>query len=164
MLVHFDAHLDTWDAAPGNLDHSSWVNRTAKLPHVKKIVQLGMRGLANDTESVGNARKIGTTIVTAEQIHRRGAAAALAQVPASENIYISLDIDVLDPSVAPGTGTIEPDGLSFAELDELLKGVAGKGRLVGLDVVEVNPYRDPSGRTAQTAVRLIVDLLGAAFP
>ncbi|PYS94882.1 MAG: arginase [Acidobacteria bacterium] len=164
MLVHFDAHLDTWDAAPGNLDHSSWVNRTAKLPHVKKIVQLGMRGLANDTESVGNARKIGTTIVTAEQIHRRGAAAALTQVPASENIYISLDIDVLDPSVAPGTGTIEPDGLSFAELDELLKGVAGKGRLVGLDVVEVNPYRDPSGRTAQTAVRLIVDLLGAAFP
>ncbi|HET8967520.1 MAG TPA: arginase family protein, partial [Candidatus Acidoferrum sp.] len=59
--------------------------------------------------------------------------------------------------------TLEPDGLSFRELDVLLKGVAGKGKLVGFDVVEVNPYRDPSGRTAQTAVRLMIDLLGAAF-
>src|SRR5215469_14597687 len=47
-LVHFDAHLDTWNGEPGNLDHASWVNRTAQLPHVKRIVQLGMRGLAND--------------------------------------------------------------------------------------------------------------------
>ena len=163
-LVHFDAHLDTWNTAPGNLDHSSWVVRTAALPHVRKVIQIGMRGLANDQEAMGNARKIRSTIVTSEQIHRRGVAWALAQVPASDNIYVSLDIDVLDPSIAPGTGTIEPDGLSFAELSSLLQGVAGKGRLVGLDVVEVSPYRDPSGRTAQTAVRLIVDLLGAAFP
>ncbi len=163
-LIHLDAHLDTWDAAPGNLDHSSWVNRRAQLPHVKKVVQIGMRGLANDQEAMGNARKIRSTIVTSEQIHRRGAAWTLSQIPASENIYISLDVDVLDPTVAPGTGTLEPDGLSFAELDELLKGLPGKGRLVGFDVVEVNPYRDPSGRTAQTAVRLIVDLLAAAFP
>ena len=163
-LIHFDAHLDTWDAAPGNLDHSSWVNRTAALPHVKKVVQIGMRGLANDLEAMGNARRIRSTIITSEQIHRRGPAWALTRVPASESLYVSIDIDVLDPSVAPGTGTIEPDGLSFAELDELLKGVAGKGRLVGVDLVEVTPYRDPSGRTAQTAVRLIVDLLAAASP
>ena len=163
-LIHFDAHLDTWNAAPGNLDHSSWVNRTAALPHVKKVVQVGMRGLANDQEAMGNARKIGSTIITSEQIHRKGAAWALSQIPASERIYVTLDVDVLDPSVAPGTGTIEPDGLSFAELDDLLKGLPAKGRLVGLDVVEITPYRDPSGRTAQTAVRLIIDLLGAAFP
>jgi agmatinase len=162
-VVHFDAHLDTWNGEPGNLDHASWVNRTAQLPHVKKIVQLGMRGLANDPEAVGNARKIHTSIVTSEQIHAKGAEWALAQVPPSENIYISLDVDVMDPAQAPGTGTLEPDGLSFRELDVLLKGVAGKGKLVGFDVVEVNPYRDPSGRTAQTAVRLMIDLLGAAF-
>jgi agmatinase len=162
-VVHFDAHLDTWNGEPGNLDHASWVNRTAQLPHVKKIVQLGMRGLANDPEAIGNARKIHTSIVTSEQIHTKGVEWALAQVPPSENIYISLDVDVMDPTLAPGTGTLEPDGLSFRELDVLLKGVAGKGRLVGFDVVEVNPYRDPSGRTAQTAVRLMIDLLGAAF-
>lgn len=163
MLVHFDAHLDTWNGERGNLDHASWVNRAAQLSHVKKIVQVGMRGLANDPEAIGNARKIHTSIVTSEQIHRQGVEWALAQIPASENIYISLDVDVMDPSLAPGTGTLEPDGLNFRELDELLKGVATKGKLVGFDVVEVNPYRDPSGRTAQTAVRLMIDLLGAAF-
>jgi len=68
-----------------------------------------------------------------------------------------------DPTLAPGTGTLEPGGLSFAEIDELMKGIPAKGKLVGLDIVEVNPYRDPSGRTAQTAIRLMVDLLGAAF-
>jgi agmatinase len=162
-LVHFDAHLDTWNGEPGNLDHASWVNRAAQLQHVKKIVQVGMRGLANDPEAIGNARKIHTAIVTSERIHAKGVEWALAQIPASENIYISLDVDVMDPTLAPGTGTLEPDGLSFRELDELLKGVAGKGKLVGFDVVEVNPYRDPSGRTAQTAVRLLIDLLGAAF-
>ena len=162
-LIHFDAHLDTWNGEPGNLDHASWVNRAAQLPHVKKVVQLGMRGLANDPEAIGNARKIHSAIVTSEQIHAKGVEWALAQVPSSENIYISLDVDVMDPTLAPGTGTLEPDGLSFRELDELLKGVTAKGKLVGFDVVEVNPYRDPSGRTAQTAVRLMIDLLGAAF-
>lgn len=162
-VIHFDAHLDTWNGEPGNLDHASWVNRVAQLPHVKKIVQIGMRGLANDQEAIGNARKIGTKIVTSEEIHRKGVEWTLAQIPASENIYITFDVDVMDPTLAPGTGTLEPDGLSFHEIDELLKGAATKGKLVGFDVVEVNPYRDPSGRTAQTAVRLMIDMLGAAF-
>jgi agmatinase len=162
-LIHFDAHLDTWNGEPGNLDHASWVNRAASLRHVKKVVQLGMRGLANDPEAIGNARKIHSAIVTSEQIHAKGVEWALSQVPASEYIYISLDVDVMDPTLAPGTGTLEPDGLSFRELDELLKGVTLKGKLVGFDVVEVNPYRDSSGRTAQTAVRLMIDMLGAAF-
>ncbi len=163
MVVHFDAHLDTWNGAPGNFDHASWVLRVAALPHVKKIIQVGMRGLANDPEAVGNARRLGTTIITSEQIHRSGAVWALSQIPPSTSIYVTLDVDVLDPTVAPGTGTLEPGGLSFAELDDLLMGLPAKGRLVGVDIVEVNPYRDPSGRTAQTAIRLLIDLLGAAF-
>ncbi len=164
-LVHFDAHLDTWNGAPGNLDHASWVNRAAKLTSVKRIVQIGPRGLANDPESIGNARANHTFIITSEQIHRRGVEWALAQLqlPEGGNLYITLDVDVMDPTLAPGTGTLEPDGLNFSEIDGLLKGVAGKGRLVGFDVVEVNPYRDSSGRTAQTAIRLMIDLLGAAF-
>ncbi|MDP9161587.1 MAG: arginase family protein [Acidobacteriota bacterium] len=162
-VIHFDAHLDTWNGAPGNLDHASWVNRVAKLSTVKGIVQLGMRGLANDPEAVGNARKNHTTIITSEQIHRSGAAQALSQISNLGDIYITLDVDVMDPTLAPGTGTLEPGGLSFAEIDDLLIGVAAKGRLIGFDVVEVDPYRDSSGRTAQTAVRLLIDLLGAAF-
>jgi len=162
-VIHFDAHLDTWSGAPGNLDHASWVNRAAKLAQVKKVVQIGQRGLANDEEAMENARKAHTTIITGEQVHREGVDWVLAQVASSENIYITLDVDVMDPTLAPGTGTLEPDGLSFAEIDALLKGVTAKGRLVGMDVVEVNPMRDGSTRTEQTAIRLLIDTLGAAF-
>ena len=162
-VIHIDAHLDTWNGAPGNLDHASHILRAAALPQVKKIVQIGMRGLANDPEAVENARKIHTAVFTSEEIHRNGVAAVVAKIPASDNIYITLDVDVMDPSVAPGTGTLEPGGLSFFELHDLLIALPAKGKLVGFDVVEVNPYRDPSGRTAQTAVRLMIDLLGAAF-
>ena len=162
-VVHIDAHLDTWNGAKGNLDHASWVLRVAKLPSVKKIVQLGMRGIANDPEAAGNAKALGTKIVTGEEIHRRGVSAALDVIPPSENIYVTFDVDSMDPTLAPGTGTLEPGGLTFSEIDDLMLGIPKKGKLVGVDIVEVNPYRDPTGRTAQTAIRLLVDLLGAAF-
>lgn len=162
-VIHFDAHLDTWNGAPGNLDHASWVNRAVGLPNVKKVIQLGQRGLANDEEAMGNARKDHTTIITGEQIHRKGVEWVLSQIPDSGNIYITLDVDVMDPTLAPGTGTLEPDGLNFSEIDGLLKGVTSKGRLVGMDIVEVNPMRDGSTRTEQTAIRLLIDTLGAAF-
>ena len=162
-VIHFDAHLDTWNGAPGNLDHASWVNRSVQLPNVKKVVQVGPRGLANDQEAMGNARKAHTIIITAEQIHRKGVDWVLSQIPSAENIYITLDVDVMDPTLAPGTGTLEPDGLNFAEIDGLLKGAATKGRLVGMDIVEVNPMRDGSTRTEQTAIRLLIDTLGSAF-
>src|SRR6266852_1922406 len=162
-VVHIDAHLDTWNGAKGNLDHASWVLRVAKLPSVKKIVQLGMRGIANDLEAAANAKALGTKVVTSEEIHRRGVSAAIDAIPRSENIYVTFDVDSMDPALAPGTGTYEPGGLNFAEIDELMKQIPTKGKLVGLDIVEVNPYRDPSGRTAQTAIRLMVDLLAAAF-
>jgi agmatinase len=141
-VMHFDAHLDTWNGAPGNLDHASWVNRAVTLPNVKKIIQIGPRGLANDEESMGNARKDHTTIITCEEIHRRGIQWALSQIPASGNIYITFDVDSMDPTLAPGTGTLEPDGFSFAEIDGLLQGVTSKGHLVGMHIVEVNPMRD----------------------
>jgi arginase family enzyme len=105
-LIHLDAHLDTWNGGPGNLDHATWVVRTAKLPHVQKIVQIGMRGIANDSEAMGNARALHNQIITSEEIHRKGVAAALAQVSSGGNIYVSFDVDVMDPTLAPGTGTL----------------------------------------------------------
>jgi agmatinase len=162
-VIHFDAHLDTWNGAPGNLDHASWVNRAAKLPNVKRIIQIGPRGLANDSEAMTNARKDHTTVITSEEIHRHGVDWALSQVPESGDMYITLDVDVMDPTLAPATGTLEPDGLNFTEIDGLLKGVTSQGHLMGMDIVEVNPMRDSSTRTEQTAIRLLIDTLGAAF-
>src|ERR1700675_4645287 len=91
-VVHIDAHLDTWNGAQGNLDHASWVLRAAKLPTVKNITQIGMRGIANDQEAMANARELHTKVVTSEEIHRHGIAAALEQIPTSENIYVTLDV------------------------------------------------------------------------
>ena len=162
-LIHIDAHLDTWNGAPDNLDHASWVLRAAQLSQVTKIIQIGMRGLANDPEAVGNARRLHTQIITAEELHRRGVAWVLSQIAAAGNIYVSFDVDSMDPTLAPGTGTLEPGGLNFAEIEDLMTGIPVKGKLVGLDIMEVNPLRDSSGRTAQTAIRLMVDMLGAAF-
>lgn len=165
-VVHLDAHLDSYgdpDQRPLP-DHGAWVSYVARLPFVKKFVQIGMRGINNGPRGVERSLRFGSTIVTSEEIHRRGIAAALEAVPSSENIYISLDIDVVDPSIAPGTGTPEADGLTFREISDLLQAIPRKGRVVGMDVVEVDPLYDPTGITAQTAVRLIVDLLGAALP
>ncbi|HEU4401317.1 MAG TPA: agmatinase [Candidatus Polarisedimenticolia bacterium] len=162
-LIHLDAHLDTWDSGPDDLGHAGWVLRVAKLPYVKNIVQIGMRGLANDRSAVENARRLGTTVITTEELRRDGLKAAIARIPRSERIYLSLDIDVVDPSLAPGTGTPEVGGLTFEEIDSLLQAIPSRGRLIGMDLVEVEPYHDPGEVTPLTAARLIVDLLGAAL-
>jgi agmatinase len=162
-VVHFDAHLDSYgDGDPTVLGHGAWVQQVAKLPGIS-FVQIGMRGIANDSFGVARARELGSRIVTAERVHRDGARAVLDALPALGDIYVSLDIDVLDPALAPGTGTLELGGLTFQQLHELLVGLPRKGRVVGLDVVEVNPFYDQTGVTAQTAVRLIIDLLGASL-
>lgn len=168
-IVHFDAHLDSHGAPPSRdqistfvNDHGSWMSAAAQLPGIK-IAQIGMRGVANDEQALKLSRKYGATVVTSEQIHRNGIQPALAAIPQSENIYVSLDIDALDPALAPGTGIIEVGGLTFQQLSDMLRAVPSKGRVVGMDVVEVNSYYDPTGATALTAVRLIIDLLGAAL-
>ncbi len=162
-VVHFDAHLDSYgDGDPKILNHGAWVQQVGKLPGVS-FVQIGMRGVANDAGGVARARQLGSRIVTAERVHRDGVRAVLDALPELGDIYISLDIDVLDPSLAPGTGTVELGGLTFQQMHELLVGLPRKGQVVGLDVVEVNPFYDATGVTAQTAVRLIIDLLGASL-
>jgi agmatinase len=162
-VVHFDAHLDSYgDGNPNVLNHGAWLPQVARLPGVT-FVQIGMRGIANDAEGVARARKLGSRIVSAERVHRDGVRAVLDALPALGDIYVSVDIDVLDPSLAPGTGTMEVGGLTFQQMHQLLVGLPQKGRVVGLDVVEVNPLFDSTGVTAQTAVRLIIDLLGASL-
>jgi agmatinase len=169
-VVHFDAHLDSYGPSPTRdeiptfiTDHGGWVSAVAQLPGIK-IIQIGMRGISNDEHSLKLSKQYGATLVTSEQIHRSGIQSAIVAIPKSENIYVSIDIDVLDPALAPGTGTVEVGGLTFQQLSDILRAIPSKGRLVGMDIVEMNPYHDPTGVTAQTAARLIIDLLGAAFP
>ena len=87
----------------------------------------------------------------------------MAHIEPGEPVYVTLDIDALDPAIAPGTGTPEPGGLTYYEAKALLRAVARRGRLIGMDVVEVDPLYDPAQLTALHAVRLALDTLGAAL-
>lgn len=87
----------------------------------------------------------------------------LDQIPSSDNIYVTLDIDVLDPSIAPGTGTPKPEGLSYLQIRELITALPKKHNIIGFDLVEVNPLFDPADITSQVSARLAFDFLGAVF-
>jgi agmatinase len=77
--------------------------------------------------------------------------------------YLTLDIDVFDPSAAPGTGFPEPGGLQYRDVVSLVRGLTRRLRLLGMDLVEVNPYLDPSRRTALLAARMILEVLACVF-
>lgn len=163
-LVHIDAHLDYRDEVGGvRLGHGCPIRRIAELPFIRDIVTLGIRGLRASEEDLEAAGTRGNHVVTAAAIRRDGLGAALARVPRAERIYVTFDVDALDPGIAPGTGTPDPGGLSYIEARDLLQGIARKGRIVGFDLVEVNPWLDPTGVTPLTAAQLIIEFLAAIF-
>ena len=87
----------------------------------------------------------------------------ITHVEPGVDAYVTFDIDALDPAIAPGTGTPEPGGCTFYEAKDILRAVAARAHLVGMDVVEVSPLYDPMQTTALHGVRLIIDCLGAAL-
>lgn len=140
--------------------HANPMKRISELEHVTGLTQIGIRGLLNPPAWLEATEK--SRFFTADDVREKGVDFIASQIPQSENLYISLDIDSLDPSVAPGTGTPEPGGLTYLELRAFLRACARKGKFVGMDLVEVNPLYDHTGRTAQVAARLILDALAAA--
>jgi agmatinase len=162
-IVHFDAHLDFTDHNQGiKWTHGSPIRRAAEFPFVRNITQVGIR--IGRKKEVEEARERGNRIITTDRFRDIGPEAAIAQVPESDAIYVTLDIDVLDPVYAPGTGTPAPGGLTFFELRDALRALAGRGRIVGIDVVEVAPPYDCAEITTRNASKLVIDFLSAIFP
>ncbi len=162
-IVHLDAHLDFTDEWRGvRFSHDNQLRRVSELPGVKRVVILGARGIIDRPFIVREAREQGVTIVTALDIVAKGVKRALSGLPELGDYYLTLDIDVMDPSEAPGTGFPEAGGLFYYQLRQVLNAVAKRGRAVGFELVEVSPNFDPSGRTQRLAARLIVDFLGMA--
>jgi agmatinase len=163
-IVQFDAHLDLMDDAGGiKYADANPMKRATEMKNVTGVTQIGIRGYLNTEELWEEARSNQkVTTFTADEVHEQGAAAIASQIPECENIYVTLDIDALDPSVAPGSGGQEPGGLTYRQMRTLLRACAQKGKLAGMDVMEVNPFFDPTEKTANVAVRMILDLLGAA--
>jgi len=149
-VLQLDSHLDYLDELDGSeYTHGSPMRLTNSLDFVDKIFHAGLRGLLCDEDMVEAALADGDTIVTTEEILRAGASSLVSQMPDLERCYITLDIDVFDPSIAPGTGVPEPGGLSYRDVRAILAGVAEKYRVIGFDIVEVNPFFDGTATTSQ---------------
>jgi len=161
-IVHFDSHMDFADDILGiTHSHSNPIKRASELENVQKITQIGIRGLLNPELYVEEAKKFGARVITAIEAIKSGTDWVLSQIPKAKNIYVTIDIDALDPSVAPGTGTPEPGGFNYLQMRDMLTQLPKKGKIVGFDLVEVNPLYDPAGITSQVASRLILDFLAA---
>ena len=103
---------------------------------------------------------MGSDIQSVRQVRAMGTAALLERIPAGMRYYLTVDIDAFDPSIAPGTGTPSHGGFLYYEVLELIDGLARRGEIVGLDLVEVAPDYDPSGSTQILAAQLLLNTIG----
>jgi agmatinase len=165
-VVHVDAHLDWRDEVNGVRDGlSSPIRRASELPFVKHIVQIGLRstgsGRPSDYEA---ARKYGSDLITAYELHDIGMDAVLDRIPDGGNYYLTIDADGMDSSVMPAVDGPAPGGMTFVQARKLIHGLVKKGRVVGMDIVEIQPAKDTATKlTCVTAGRLIVNLIGATI-
>lgn len=163
-IVHFDAHLDWVDEIDGiRYGNGSPMRRISELPFVRNMVHIGIRDVRSRETDYRAALDRGALIVTRQELREIGVAGVLEKLPELGNVYVSLDIDGLDPAIAPGTGTPTADGMQYHELRGLFQGVAERGHIAGFDLVEVNPYLDNHGQTSLLAATLILECLGAVF-
>ena len=164
-ILHFDAHTDYRDDVMGvRYGHGNVMRRASELDWVERIVSCGIRSLRTQQEDVEANRRDANVIIPAWDIHQGGVAAVADQLPSDADVYISFDIDAMDPGIAPGTGTPEVGGLQYEEAREILEVTCPRNRIVGMDLVEVNPNYDAGQITALLAAQLIVETLGFVFP
>lgn len=164
-IIHLDAHFDFIDERNGiSWGHGSPMRRASEMAHVKGITTLGPHNMASVSKKDYEAAKAyGTHVVSLRKFRSIGAAAALSHVPDGERVYVSIDIDSFDPSIAPGTATISHGGFTYYEAKDILQEIAWRFEVVGADFVEVSPPYDPSGITSLLAARVSLDFIGSIF-
>ncbi|OIH83742.1 agmatinase [Arthrobacter sp. UCD-GKA] len=164
-LLHFDAHLDTWDTYFDEpITHGTMFRRAFEegLLIEDKSMHVGIRGPVYDQDDFLRDHEFGFQIIRSTDIDDIGVPAAIAKVRerlGNTPVYLSVDIDVLDPAFAPGTGTPEMGGLHSRELLRLLRGLNGIN-IVGADVVEVAPAYDHADITSLAAATVVFDMMG----
>jgi agmatinase len=168
-VLHFDAHLDTWPTNWGArfLHGSPFRNASEEgLLDLEACMHIGIRGGLFSTEDMANDRAFGFATVRCDELHSIGVDGVVERMRArlgDRPVYISVDIDVLDPAFAPGTGTPEAGGLSSRELLMILRATSSLN-VVGADIVEVAPAYDHAEITGIAAAHVGYELLAAWSP
>ena len=162
-VVHIDAHPDFADDYFGaRFTHGSQLRRISELPFVRSVTGLGFRNATRD--DIDPMRAMGYRFATTLDMIQRGPASVVEElVPRSDRLYVSIDIDVLDLSIVPGTTLPEPGGLSYRHLRETLVAIARRGHVVGFDIVELNAPYDTAGAAARVTTWAITHLLSEIF-
>jgi agmatinase len=168
-VVHFDAHLDTWNTYFGApYTHGTPFRRAAEegLLGTEACAHVGIRGPLFSDRDLYEDQILGFQVISAmdaEDIGWRGIAERVLARVGERPVYVSIDIDVLDPAFAPGTGTPEAGGLTSRELLQVIRSFAGLN-LVGADVVEVAPAYDHAQITGIAAAHVAYELISAMAP
>jgi agmatinase len=164
-VLHFDSHPDTWDTEyPGEpYSHGTPFRRAIEEGLIDRnaYIQVGIRGPVSDASDLESTREMGARIFTIDQVFKAGILSITEEIHAiigARKLYVSLDIDCVDPAFAPGTGTPEVGGLSSYQILQLVRGLQGLN-CVGFDLVEVSPPYDHSSITAILAANLVFEFI-----
>jgi agmatinase len=164
-VVQIDAHLDWVDERDGVSEgFSSPMRRASEMSHVSAVVQIGLRGQgsARQKEVDDAAACSKNLLIKAETLHEQGVPQVLKRIPDARHYYLTVDADGLDPSLAPGVAYPTLGGVTYYQLFNLMRGLAGKGVLMGMDFVEVVPEKDVANMTSLFAARQILNFMGVA--
>jgi agmatinase len=163
-LVHIDAHLD-WRDHVNNVKegYSSPIRRAAEMEHVNQIFQIGLRSAGSARpQEVQAAMAYGAVLIPDIELQEIGMRSVLERIPAGGRYYLTIDADGLDPTIAPAVNGPAPGGVTYPQIRTLIHGLVSKGRVVGMDIVEITPNRDLNSITSITACRLFCNLIGKA--
>jgi agmatinase len=162
-VVHLDAHADFSDDLNGaRFSGASQLRRLAELPSVRSVSALGLRNV--DRVEIEAMEAAGVRwATTLDLLERRAAEVVDDLVPDGVPLYVSIDLDVLDLAVVPGTTLPEPGGLAYRQLRAVLAEIARRGTVVAVDIAELNPPHDFAGATARLATWIITHFLAAIF-
>lgn len=163
-ILQIDAHIDWREAIGGEPDgYSSTMRRASELPFVRRIVQVGARGVGSARrQEVEAATARGARIIPAEEFRTGGAGRVLAELPDGMPVLIALDLDAFDVSLVPAVNAPTPGGPLFPEVADLVRRVAAAHPIAGISVVELVPRLDASGTSAVVAARFVLNVVGAA--
>ncbi|MGV6889648.1 agmatinase [Rhodophyticola sp. SM2404] len=164
-VVQIDAHLDFVDERHGvTQGHGNPMRRAIERDYVSGMTQLGIRNVSSTAkEGYEDARARGSDILSVRQVRKLGVEGVLARIPEGARYYVTIDIDAFCPSIAPGTGTPSHGGFAYYDVLEILQGLSKRGRVAGIDLVEVAPAYDPTESTQILAAQLLLNFIGFIF-